>query len=123
MQYEREMIEIDEDTAIGFIKHGDKYFEYLAPFFTLDLPELNEEDFDEFADWADKHARMVHVEELEYEFPIAYWDNKFLSDLNVPENLRPIFRALIKYGKQFNRDIKDSQKIIPCLKIWLPKGA
>lgn len=122
MLYEREMIEIDEDNIIGFLKHGDKYFEYLAPFFTLDFPELNAEDFDEFADWADKNAPMVHKTELEYEFPIAYWDNKYLSEMKVPEALRPIFRALIKYGKSYNRDLKDSQKVIPCLKLWLPKS-
>lgn len=121
MNYDREMIELDEDTAVGFLKHGDKYFEYLAPFFTLDFPELNDENFEEFADWADKNAPMVHVTELEYEFPIAYWDNKFLSDLNVPEALRPIFRALVKYGKNYNRELQDSQKVIPYLKLWIPK--
>jgi hypothetical protein len=75
MHYEREMIEIDEDTAIGFLKHGDKYFEYLAPFFSLDFPELNGTDFDELADWADRNAKMIHTQELEYELPFAYWDN------------------------------------------------
>ena len=122
MFYEREMIEIEEETAIGFLKHGDKYFEYLAPFFSLDFPDLNEEDFNSFAAWGDRTAKMIHIEELEYEFPIAYWDNKFLSNLDVPEKLKPIFRALIKYGKQFNRDLPDSKKVIPCLKIWIPKG-
>ena len=121
MHYEREMIELDEETTIGFLKHGDKYFEYLAPFFTLDFPELHEEDFEEFATWADKNAPIVHKTELEYEFPIAYWDNKFLTEMETPEELRPIFRALIRHGKNYNRNLEDYQKIIPCLKLWIPK--
>jgi hypothetical protein len=121
MHYNREMIEINEGTAIGFIKHGDKYFEYLAPFFTLDFPELNDKDFREFAEWADKKAPIIHTTELEYEFPIAYWDNGFLSYLEVPKALTPIFEALMKYGKSYNKELPDSQKVIPYLKLWLPK--
>jgi hypothetical protein len=120
MQYDREMIEVDNETVVGFIKHGDKYFEYLAPFFVLDFPELKSEDLDELRLWADETAPMIHKTEYEYEFPIAYWDSQFLSEIKAPESIRPIFRALVKYGKSFNKDLSEDKRMIPYLKIWFP---
>lgn len=121
MIHEKYMLETDDDNAIGFLKYGDKYFEYLAPFFALDFPELKDEDFETFIEWADEKAPIIHKTECEYEFPIAYWDNKYLSEISVPEQLKPIFKALIKYGKQYNKELSDQRKVIPCLKLWIPK--
>lgn len=117
----RTMIELEEDTAVGFLQHGEKYWEYLPHFFTLDFPELTEGDYDDFVGWADQKATFTHRSEYEYIFPIAYWDNTFLKNIEVPDKFRPIFRALVKIGKTMNKDRDEENKIIPHLHICLPK--
>lgn len=120
IEYNRQMIEIDEETAVGFIVHGEKYFEYWAPFFSVDFPELTDEDFQKIIDWAEESATMIHRTEYEYEFSIPYWDNKYLAEKEVPDGIKPIFQAMFIRGKRMNKDRTDSYKVIPCLKIWFP---
>lgn len=115
------LIELENEVTIGFLIYGQKYFEYLAPYFRLDFPNLTEEDYREFASWADSNANMLDGNEFEYIFTIAYWDNNFLKYMAVPEKLRPIFRAVIKQAKLINKEIEDHNKIVPCLRLWLPK--
>lgn len=110
-----------EERTISFIVHGDKYYEYPFSHFKTDFPEFTKEDFDNFSDWADRKCNFYDIEELEYIFPIMTHDTRFLSKLEVPEKLLPIFTTLIGISKKKNLGLPDEEKIVLRLVISFPR--
>lgn len=115
------IIELENEKPISFISFGDKYWEYNESCFFSDFPELK--NFDSIADWADAKCVFYNIEEHEYVFPIPYWENmnQYFEKNHIPQELRPIFEALFKKGKELNKGKNEENQIVPRLVLTLPR--